>query len=845
MKTRERSLLIFNCFVSLICLPAPAVAQYVPNPRNQCMIVSFFTGAPLGNGNSISISGGAPSPELTNPGEDCIETGHLGPLGIVYVGVDNPRLWTKFTLSSVGTKWNGAMPQELFADEDAGGWKVRFFNMDLNVRVTGGDTPGVSELGDKGADSFSGTLIPWPGRLGHWGAGDSHQVTLVTGGLRVGRTSLDAQLLVEKPNQAWEEAAFPVRVQLDPNVRLIPVQVLALYSPTRKPVTSREEQLALWDRFPTASGPVDVTDGQFGELTSSAWSLQNWIPGGEDGVTSVGGKYSPDDVFAGCGVQFRMVNYVEMQVDEEHLIPTRQDYIDGDTPLIETITQFKKSPDYMPEALIAVSTPACRPPGISSGGTQGEPGTAPPSLGDTACADNTAGPAVLSHELGHVLGLQHIADLGNLMVPAPDTHAGLTQVQCDIARNRALAFVPFWPQPPAPSGFMRQSTSGKQGNFEMVVPEGGSLVHYWRDNDAPGFPWHQGDYLVKEPPPMVEALASTTVKGAGLLQNRQGNLEVVAWLHSKPTKAGAFGGGGTAETDYLASFYRDATTLKWYGPIEVMVDGNPIAGVTGTPAFIQSTSGKQGNFEIIVPEGGSLVHYWRDNDASGVPWHQGDYLVKEPPPMVEALASTTVRGAALLQSRQGNLEVVAWLHSKPTKAGAFGGGGTAETDYLASFYRDATTLKWYGPIEIMVDGNPIAGVTGSPAFIQSTSGKQGNFEMIVPEGGSLVHYWRDNDASGVPWHQGDYLVKEPPPMVEALASTTVMGAALLQSRQGNLEVVAWLHSKPTKAEAFGGGGTAETDYLASFSRDATTLKWSGPVEVTVDGNPIENVSGPQ
>ena len=405
------------------------------------------------------------------------------------------------------------------------------------------------------------------------------------------------------------------------------------------------------------------------------------------------------------------------------------------------------------------------------------------------------------------------------------------------------------------SGFMIQSTpvglSTPEGNFEMVVAQGGNMVHYWRDNNSQNFPWHQGDYLLKESPQMSESTAATTVNGTGLLQSNQGNLEVVAWLHRKPNKAGVFGGGGTAETDYLASFYRDATTQKWYGPIDIMVDGQPVESVTGTPAFIQSlpsavgmfSSGK-GNFEMVIPEGGSMVHYWRDNNSQNFPWHQGDYLLKESPQMSESTAATTVNGAGLLQSRQGNLEVVAWLHRKPNKAGVFGGGGTAETDYLASFYRDATTQKWYGPIEIMVDGKPVEGVTGAPAFIQSTSGKQGNFEMVVPEGGSLVHYWRDNDTPGLPWHQGDYLVKEPDPS-EALAATTVRGAVLLQSHQGNLEVVAWLHRKPNKAGVFGGGGTAETDYLASFYRDATTQKWYGPIEIMVDGKPIENVSGPQ
>jgi hypothetical protein len=139
--------------------------------------------------------------------------------------------------------------------------------------------------------------------------------------------------------------------------------------------------------------------------------------------------------------------------------------------------------------------------------------------------------------------------------------------------------------------------------------------------------------------------------------------------------------------------------------VEIMADGQPILGVTGPPAFIQSTTGVQGNFEMVVPEGGRLVRYWRDNNAPGLPWHQGEYLLNEPP--FSASGSTAVLGAGLLQSRQGNLEVVAWLHHQLP---LLQGGGA--TDYLASFYRDAVTQKWYGPVVVIADGKPVENVSG-------------------------------------------------------------------------------------------------------------------------------------
>ena len=40
---------------------------------------------------------------------------------------------------------------------------------------------------------------------------------------------------------------------------------------------------------------------------------------------------------------------------------------------------------------------------------------------------------------------------------------------------------------------MIQGNFGDRGNFELVVREGNKLRHYWRANDASGYPWHKGD----------------------------------------------------------------------------------------------------------------------------------------------------------------------------------------------------------------------------------------------------------------------------------------------------------------------------------------------------------------
>ncbi len=88
-----------------------------------------------------------------------------------------------------------------------------------------------------------------------------------------------------------------------------------------------------------------------------------------------------------------------------------------------------------------------------------------------------------------------------------------------------------------------QSNHGRKGNFELVVPlVDGGLAHFWRNNDAGGFPW-RGPY----------PFGSGTVGATSLIQSNfgsKGNLEVVA-----------------REGERLAAYWRlDHNPWTWHGP---------------------------------------------------------------------------------------------------------------------------------------------------------------------------------------------------------------------------------------------------------------------------------------
>ena len=93
---------------------------------------------------------------------------------------------------------------------------------------------------------------------------------------------------------------------------------------------------------------------------------------------------------------------------------------------------------------------------------------------------------------------------------------------------------------------------------------------------------------------------------------------------------------------------------------------------------------------------------------------------------------------SLVQTRIGQLEAVALVEYGFGLMGLWG-------------FRMGES-GWVSTGQIAVDNSPIKDLTGSPALLQSNYGQTGNLELVVPAGPRLLHYWRDNDAPGNPWH---------------------------------------------------------------------------------------------
>ncbi|MDH6118564.1 hypothetical protein ABH930_001565 [Kitasatospora sp. GAS204A] len=254
-------------------------------------------------------------------------------------------------------------------------------------------------------------------------------------------------------------------------------------------------------------------------------------------------------------------------------------------------------------------------------------------------------------------------------------------------------------------------------NLEVVVPESGRLVHYWRAGT--GGPWHQGATFGSGISDDRPAIVQSDFQSDG-----HGHLEVLA-----------------RQGDQLAAYWRD--TSSWH-PAATFA-----SAVSGGPAMIQGGfGGDHKNFEVVVPVGGHLEHWWHDNSDVNKPWQPGG-----------SFASGVTGSPSLIESgfgagdRPGNFEVVVPVG-----------------DHLEHWWHDNSDVnKPWQP-----GGSFAPGVTGSPSLIESGFGagdRPGNFEVVVPgpaapeppddaqvaggfSGNELQHWWHDNSDVNKPWQPG-------------------------------------------------------------------------------------------
>jgi hypothetical protein len=356
------------------------------HPRSQCRVATES----IVTNDERDIVSGDPSPALAN-NWNCVETGHPGAdKNVVYTDVDNPRVWTGADVEPYQSPSGGTVNPYWMRDDS----EVASGGIDFMWNVTGGEgAANVDRLSGARA-SIAEPLTPWSASVGPF----SSPFMPFAGGLRVGKTPVKVGL-----EDSGAPTGYRVNVALDPNVLLVPVQVVVFYDDATgiPPSGSLETQLALWDRVPTASGaPWHAVDGV--EMVTHR-PLQDSVLGGEQGAweATVGSFNPPDDVWAPCGVQFRLVNYIPMAVTKAYLAPHGHTLISSS--LSEAWDLISQHPQFKSNVVTVLLNNYC------SDYDQADAGQIYPPTGQSlvghhfACVRPGYGAAVLSHELGHVI----------------------------------------------------------------------------------------------------------------------------------------------------------------------------------------------------------------------------------------------------------------------------------------------------------------------------------------------------------------------------------------------------------------------------------------------------------
>ena len=252
-----------------------------------------------------------------------------------------------------------------------------------------------------------------------------------------------------------------------------------------------------------------------------------------------------------------------------------------------------------------------------------------------------------------------------------------------------------------------------------------------------------------------------------------------------------------------------------YGRGVWTLDISNLTGVTGDPVLIQSSWGDQGNFELLVPQGEMIRHYFRNNDEPTPSWHflrefgypRGTHPAFGPTPRSVTFIQSNYKGDGV----HGNFEAIVRV-SPPIEP---------EADSLDFWFFDSGQLRWHGPFPLVADGQPVTGVTGDPVLIQSSWGDQGNFELLVPQGEVIRRYVRTNDEPAPSWH---FLREFGYPTPPTQLGRKPRGVTFIQSNylgdgvHGNFEAIARV--APPIA--------IEPDTLHFWFFDSGQLEWHGP-----------------
>ena len=269
--------------------------------------------------------------------------------------------------------------------------------------------------------------------------------------------------------------------------------------------------------------------------------------------------------------------------------------------------------------------------------------------------------------------------------------------------------------------------TGPDLDFEAIVLEGTSLVHYFRSNSQPGTPWVRGNLIT------ARASGPGSLVQSGTAVNGHGPLNVVVPEQLAP---------GVIQLAHYVGQAAPAGTgsarpaVNWTGAVGTAT--LPPGSVVG-PASLATITGPAFNGLGLVVLEGTELRYWI---YDGTGWQQ---------PGTSAITVQAAAPGTLIESG-GEVHVVV------AQSAAAGASPPWELHY---YHGDTQGQQWAAGSVISTAASGAASLIASDI----SDGLATNLEVIVPEGGSgspwnLVHYWLDESLSGITdpatftWHAG-------------------------------------------------------------------------------------------
>lgn len=305
-------------------------------------------------------------------------------------------------------------------------------------------------------------------------------------------------------------------------------------------------------------------------------------------------------------------------------------------------------------------------------------------------------------------------------------------------------------------GFGKDAPKARPGNFEAVVLQGNSLVHYAHDNSDTRKPWSRGQEITPQATGAgcIAERLSTRVTDASGRVTRCGDFEVVVpeggnLNHYRrdmsaantpftliDTVTGAASGPGCiVETRWGNTFALDVVVPEGSQLAHYRFEGGAwvLKGIvtdkaTGAGGLIQSSIEQNGagQLQVAVREGSLLVHY--EYDASKNAWTRAGVITEH------AASAGWLTQSRIRDGKHGNYEVVVCESD--------GKGGKNPRKQLVHYWRDNSE-----PGSMWRRGQVITTeASGAGCLVHGSFGAIGNFEVVVPEGGQLVHYWHTNEG---------------------------------------------------------------------------------------------------